>query len=88
MPTYEITCTIGGWDCDSAGEAVDRSLDALDSLRDEGVDIEHDRSTIRAAEDGTATEVVTRLSAPTAGTVGRHVCLARLPASGIRRVDG
>jgi hypothetical protein len=87
MPTYEVTCTVGGWGCDSPGEAIDRSLDAADALRAEGVAIEHDRWTVGDDGEGSTVELTARLTAPTEGTVGRHLCLAGLPASGIRRID-
>lgn len=87
MPTYEVTCTFNGGVSGTPGGAINRLLDTIDSMRDEGIEITHQKATIKNIEDGTASEMNVRFTAPTEGIVGWHVCRAQLPACGIRRID-
>lgn len=87
MPTYEITCSFAGPAAGTPGEALDRLLHTVSAMREEGIDIDHEGSTIHANNGGESPTLEARLAAPTAGVVGRQLCRARLPAGGIRRVS-
>jgi|AntDeeMinimDraft_5_1070356.scaffolds.fasta_scaffold00010_52 hypothetical protein len=87
MPTYEVTCTFDGPGCGTPGGAINRSLNSVSSMREEGLDISHREVVISGDENGAASEMNARFSAPNEGIVGWHVWRARLPACGIRPVD-
>lgn len=86
MPTYEVICAFDGLGGGTPGGAINRLLDTTASMREEGVDITHHEVTIGSEQDGTALEMSARFTAPTEGIIGWHVCRARLPACGIRRI--
>lgn len=87
MPTYEVTCTVGGYAGRTPGSALDRVLDTTASMREEGVEIIHDEVVVTSDREKTVTEMRMRFEAPTEGIVGWHMYRANLPACGIRRVS-
>lgn len=84
---YVVTCSFDESVNANGRDAIDSFFEAIDSLRDEGIEIIHAESTFRSDHRGRLTEMEARIDAPTEGCVGRLACRARLPASGIRTLD-
>lgn len=87
MPTYDVTCTLANPEHSTPGDAIDRLLETTSRMREEGVRIDHRYSTISERPDGDVPQIDIRFRASTEGVVGWHLCRARLPAGGIRRVE-
>ena len=83
MQTYEVTCTGES----SPGDAIERLRETTDEMQAEDVAIGHQRTTITERPDGDAPQIDVRFRAATQGVVGWHLCRARLPAGGIRRIE-
>lgn len=87
MNTYEVTYRFDGFYWGEPAAALKRSFTALGSLQDRDGEVEHLGGTLTLDADGTLSKAVIRYAAPTEGHVGRLVVEARLPVSGIRRLD-
>ena len=87
IQTYEVTYCFEGHYWGTQRDTILRAFSVLDELRARGVDIEHLGGTITLDSDGTLSEVSFRYAAPTEGHVGWLSTLARLPVSGIRRIE-
>jgi hypothetical protein len=88
MPTYEVTCRFDGHYWGEPAAAVERSVETVADLRDRDVEIDHRGGELTLDADGTVASAVLRYTAPTEGHVGWLTVDARLPVSGIRRVEG
>jgi len=84
---YEVAYCFRGHYWGTQRDAILRAFVALDELRSRGIDIEHLGGTITLESDGTLSDVTSYYAAPTQGHVGWLTMLARLPVSGIRRVE-
>ena len=87
MQTYEVTCGFDGYYWGEPADAIERSFTTLRDLQRRGIEIEHLGWTITLDADGSVSEAVARHAAPTEGHVGLLTVEARLPVSGIRRVE-
>ena len=87
MPTYEVTYTFDGHYSGTPTEVIERSFETLAYLQAQEVEIEHLGGTVTLGADGTVTEGTARYAAPTQGHVGWLTVHARLPVSGIRRIE-
>lgn len=83
MQTYEVTCTSER----SPGDAIDRVRETTTEMQAEDVPIDHQRTTVTERPDGDGPQIDVRFRAATQGVVGWHLCRARLPAGGIRRIE-
>lgn len=87
MPLYELTCVFEGHVPGGATEAIERSFVTLDELQARGIEIRCRGATVGLDADGAVSEAVARYAAPTEGHVALLTVEARLPVSGIRRVE-
>jgi hypothetical protein len=87
MPTYEVTYSFDGHCSGSPTEVIERFCKPQAYLRSQTVEINHLGGTVTLDADGTVSEGTARYTAPTEGHVGWLAVHARLPISGIRRVD-
>ena len=87
MPTYEVTYTFDGYYSVTPTNVLERSFETLAALQANEVEIEYLGGTVTLGANGTVSEGTARYAAPTEGHVGRLAVHARLPISGIRRID-
>jgi hypothetical protein len=87
MPTYEVTYTFDGYYSGTPTEVLERSFETLAALQAREVEIEHLEGTVTLGANGRVSEGTARFAAPTEGHVGWLAVHARLPISGIRRID-
>lgn len=87
MPTYEVSYTFDGYYSGTPTEVIEGSFETLAALQAKEVDIEHLGGTVTLGANGVVSEVTARYAAPTEGHVGWLAVHARLPISGIRRID-
>ena len=87
LTTYEVTCSFDGPAGPTPGIAIDRVLDTTNTMREEGVEIYHRDTTISSTGENANRIMVSRFAAPTEGIVGWHLFRARVPVSGIKRVE-
>lgn len=87
MPTYEVTYTFDGHYFGTPTEVIERSFETLAYLQAQKIEIKHLGGTVTLSADGTVSEGTARYAAPTEGHVGWLAVHARLPISGIRRIE-
>ena len=87
MPTYELTYAFDGHCSGTPAEVIEGTFETLAALQADGVGIEHLGGTITLGANGTISEGTARYAASTEGHVGWLAVRARLPISGIRRIE-
>lgn len=87
MPHYEVAYGFEGHVPGDSTEVIERSFSTLDELQARGIEISCRGATVDLDADGAVSEVVARYAAPTEGHVALLTVEARLPVSGIQRVE-